>query len=138
MERFYEICKTHQLKITPQRMAVYQAVCDSLIHPSADLIHKKVRERFPNISLDTVNRTLLTLAEVGIIDIVEGHGDARRFDPNLSDHHHFYCLGCNTIFDFYDENLNQIKISKKIQDKYNVISKRVYLKGFCDKCSKKA
>lgn len=136
MERFYEICKTHHLKITPQRVAVYEAVCDSRLHPSADLIHRSVREKFPNISLDTVNRTLLTFADIGIIDIVEGQGDARRFDPNLTEHHHFYCLGCNTIIDFYDEKLNQIKISKAINEKYTIVSKRVYLKGFCDNCVK--
>ena len=138
LKRFYDICKQHHLKITPQRVAVYEAVSDSAIHPSADLIHKRVRETFPNISLDTVNRTLLTFADVGIIDIVEGQGDARRFDPNLDEHHHLYCLGCNTIVDFYDETLNQIKISKAIKEKYTIVSKRVYLKGFCENCSKQA
>ena len=138
MKRFYDICKAKHLKITPQRVAVYEMIKHSKAHPSADLVHKKIKEKFPNISLDTVNRTLLTFTEIGIIDVVEGHGDPRRFDPNLDAHHHFYCLGCNSIIDLFDEELNHIRISENISKKYTITSKRVYLKGFCDKCGERA
>lgn len=131
------MCKEHHLKITPQRVAVYEAVKDSRMHPSADSIHKTVKQKFPNISLDTVNRTLLTLVDAGVIEVVEGEGDARRFDPNLDLHHHFYCLGCNRIFDFFDEKLNQIDVSGTIHSGFKIVSQRVHLRGYCDRCSQK-
>lgn len=135
MEKFYEKCKKHQLKITPQRVAVYQAVRSSLAHPSADVIHKNLKKQFPNISLDTVNRTLITFAKVNIIDVVEGHGDPRRFDPNQEEHHHFYCLSCNQIFDFHDVTIDETSIPEEIRKKFTITGKRICLQGYCEKCS---
>ncbi|MBU1344953.1 MAG: transcriptional repressor [Proteobacteria bacterium] len=135
MELFFTKCKQHHLKITPQRIAVYKALKDAVNHPSADAVHKKIKNEFPNISLDTVNRTLLTFSEINIIAIVEGQGDPRRFDPNLDSHHHFYCLSCNEIFDVYDEALNAIKIPETIENKFTITGKRLCLQGFCNKCN---
>ncbi|WDP90698.1 MAG: transcriptional repressor [Desulfobacter sp.] len=134
MDLFYEQCKAHNLKITPQRVAVYKALSSSLSHPSADQIHKELKKEFPNISLDTVNRTLLTFAKADMIDVVEGHGDPRRFDPNRNPHHHFYCVSCRKIFDFKDDDLDRLPLSPEIENKFTVTGKRVCLTGYCDKC----
>jgi len=136
VEEFYSKCRQHGLKITPQRVAVYRILKLSSHHPSADMIHRELKKEYPNISLDTVNRTLVTFAQIQLIDIVEGQGDPRRFDPNLETHHHFYCLGCNEIFDFYDDRLTNIKLPKAIEKKFNITGKRICLTGFCDKCGK--
>jgi len=61
-------------------MAIYKEVLNWANHPSAEVIYKNLRDVHPNISFDTVNRTLLTLAEMELMQIVEGSGDARRFD----------------------------------------------------------
>jgi Fur family peroxide stress response transcriptional regulator len=76
-------CREAGLKITPQRLAVYKVLLGSAEHPSAEAVFRKAREVLPNISLDTVNRTLLTLSEIGAALVVEGSGDAKRFDGNL-------------------------------------------------------
>ena len=138
MEHFYQTCKAHGLKITPQRMTIYKALKGLKTHPSADIIHKQVCRDFPGISLDTVNRTLLTFSKIGMIDMVEGHGDPRRFDPNLEDHHHFYCLNCNTIFDIYDASRNAISIPKSVERSFKITNKRVCLQGYCRKCQVQA
>lgn len=137
LDAFIERCKHHNLKITPQRIAVYNALIKAKDHPSADVIYQAIKKKFPNISFDTVNRTLLTLSGVGIIDIVEGHGDPRRFDPNTDDHHHFYCIGCGNIIDIYNEEFDGIVIPAEIQRRFTISSKKVVLKGFCDQCKEK-
>ncbi len=134
MDHFYEQCKANNLKITPQRVAVYKVLSSSLSHPSADQIHRELRKEFPNISLDTVNRTLITFAKANMIDVVEGHGDPRRFDPNQESHHHFYCVSCREIFDFHDNTLDTITLSPEIESKFTITGKRICLTGFCDKC----
>ncbi|NIR11159.1 MAG: transcriptional repressor, partial [Candidatus Aminicenantes bacterium] len=88
MEVFQRKCREAGLKVTPQRMAVYKVLIESKQHPSAEMVFRKVREAIPNISLDTVNRTLLTLAEIGAASIVEGTGDVKRFDGKLETHQH--------------------------------------------------
>jgi len=74
MDAFKAMCRKAGLKITPQRMAVYKTLAESTEHPSAKTVFRKVRKIFPNISLDTVNRTLLMLNEIGAAFVVEGSG----------------------------------------------------------------
>ncbi len=131
---FYEKCKRHGLKITPQRTAVYKALMGSRAHPSADAVHQAIKTEFPNISLDTVNRTLITLSDIGVIDVVEGQGGPRRFDPNLELHHHFHCVSCGEITDFYDAALDDVKPPELLEKNCTIIGKRVVFKGYCGKC----
>ncbi len=138
MDRFTQQCKAHGLKITPQRLAVYETLKNSKEHPSADRIHKLLLHSFPNISLDTVNRTLITFARIQMIDVVEGQGDPRRFDPNREDHHHFYCLSCNTIFDFHDPDLEQLLLPESITQTCTITGKRLCLTGYCEDCRQRA
>jgi Fur family peroxide stress response transcriptional regulator len=134
VDRFTQLCRSHGLKVTPQRVAVYKALKKAKDHPCADKIHKQLLADFPNISLDTVNRTLLTFARIKIIDVVEGQGDPRRFDPNLETHHHFYCLSCNAIIDFHDPDLTYVQLPEEITRSFTITGKRLCLTGYCSQC----
>lgn len=136
MNKFYEKCRENHLKITPQRTAVYKALTQSLSHPCAEQILREVRKDFPNISLDTVNRTLLTFAGAGMIDVVEGFGDPRRFDPNQETHHHFYCISCHGIFDFHTDTLDELKLPAEIEESFQITGRRICLTGYCENCLK--
>jgi len=127
-------CKENGLRITPQRCAIYKEILGADDHPSADEVYKSIHIEHPNISYDTVNRTLLTFADVGLVDIVKGQSGPRRFDPNTDSHHHIYCMDCGEIFDFYDEGFDNLRIPSDIQQKYDILGKRVILKGVCKKC----
>ncbi len=134
MNSFQARCRQAGLKVTPQRMAVYKALIESKEHPSADMLYRRVRKILPNISLDTVNRTLLTLAEIGAAFIVEGSGDVKRFDANLQSHQHFKCIKCKRIIDFHHKPFDNIPVPKSISKKFIVLRKTVYLEGVCDSC----
>ena len=125
------------LKVTPQRIAVYKTLIESKEHPSAEMVCQKVRHTFPNISLDTVNRTLITLSEIGAAFIVEGSGDAKRFDGGLENHQHFKCVKCKRIIDFHYKPFDNIKMPTSIRKKFTILRKTVYLEGICDLCQKK-
>ena len=135
VERFIETCRDHQLKITPQRVAIYRALIQSGQHPTADLMFRTVKEEYPNISFDTVNRTLLTFAEIGVVDVVEVFGGPKRFDPDTSDHHHMHCTTCGKIFDFDHDDYANLQVPAKITRQFKVLSKRVVLKGLCKTCT---
>jgi Fur family peroxide stress response transcriptional regulator len=127
-------CRERGLKVTPQRLAVYRMLVESTEHPSAEVVFRKVRETFPSISLDTVNRTLLTLNDMGVAFVVEGSGDAKRFDANLKNHQHFKCVKCRRIIDFHHEAFDSIDIPENLADRFTVLRKTVYLEGYCDLC----
>ena len=47
------------LKLTPQRLAILDYLKENREHPSAEMIFKSVREKFPTISFSTVYNTLV-------------------------------------------------------------------------------
>jgi Fur family peroxide stress response transcriptional regulator len=114
VQLFIETCQRHRLKITPQRVAIYRVLIRSKQHPTADLMFRTVKKDFPNISFDTVNRTLLTFAAIGVVEVVETFGGPKRFDPDTSDHHHLHCVACGRIIDFEYEGYARLEVPKAI------------------------
>ena len=135
LQDFTETCRTHNLKVTPQRMAIYRELVDSTEHPTVDAMFQTVKKEYPNISYDTVSRTMLTFAEIGMVDLVEVYGGAKRFDPNVTDHHHLHCVSCGEILDFHSDQYNNLDIPEEVRQRFRVLSSRVVLKGVCEKCS---
>jgi Fur family transcriptional regulator, peroxide stress response regulator len=127
-------CRQQGLKVTPQRLAVYEVLARSKEHPSADRVFQEVRKSMPHISLDTVNRTLLTLTEIGAAFVVEGSGEVKRFDGNVESHQHFKCIQCRTIVDFHHRSFDQVPVPAELNKGFKVLRKTVYFEGICDQC----
>jgi len=137
LDFFREKCKENNLKITPQRIVIYRELLKSTDHPNAEVLYKRIKKIIPDISLDTVNRTLITFAKIGIVKNVEGYGEPRRYDPNMENHHHFRCVNCNSLIDFDYKPYDDIIIPGDIKKRFSVLNKKVLLEGSCDKCHKK-
>jgi len=108
VERIRDKIANSGLKVTPQRISVYEAIISMDDHPTAEMIRKKVAKKIPSISLGTVYKTLEAFVGKGLIKKIRTEEDVMRYDPVLEKHHHLYCQKSNTIADYYDEQLNQI------------------------------
>ena len=134
METFEEICSRTGLRATPQRREVFRMLAEAKDHPSAEVLWQRVRQVFPNVSLDTVNRTLLTLAEVGAAFVVEGSGDVKRFDGGLEKHQHIKCIKCRRIVDFHHEPFDNIQWPAELGREFKILRSTVYVEGICGRC----
>jgi Fur family peroxide stress response transcriptional regulator len=76
-------------------------------------------------------------AEIGLVDVLSTKGGPRRFDPDMGNHHHFHCIQCGSVIDFYSDEFNNLGIPDHFQDDFIVYTKRVVLNGVCNKCRKK-
>ncbi|MFC1729697.1 Fur family transcriptional regulator [candidate division KSB1 bacterium] len=94
------------LKVTPQRLAVLDAIIKLNNHPTADKITEYVKKHHPNIAQGTVYKILVTFVEKEIVKKVKTDKDIMRYDPILDKHHHLYCFESDRIEDYYDEELN--------------------------------
>jgi len=137
IEILYNICRQKHLKVTPQRVEVYKALKSCSDHPSAEAVYKRVKQVLPNVSFDTVNRTLNTLNEIGAAFVVEGSGDVKRFDGNLDSHQHFKCINCRKIFDFHYDNIENVKIPENLGNSFRILKTTVYVEGLCRMCLEK-
>lgn len=86
--------------MTKQRQVVYEVLTDlGAKHPTASEVYVTAKERMPSISLATVYNCLETLTGAGAIKQVNIDREASRYCPNLQPHAHFFCTGCNDVFD---------------------------------------
>ncbi|MBN2598437.1 transcriptional repressor [Labilibaculum sp.] len=96
------------LKVTPQRIAVLEAIIKLNNHPTADHIIEYIRSKHPNIATATVYKVLDVLVSNELIKKVKTEKDIMRYDAVLERHHHLYCSESSRIEDFNDEELNNI------------------------------
>lgn len=96
------------LKITPQRIAVLEAVCELEGHPTADKIIDFIKQKHPNVATGTVYKTLETFAKKDIVKKVKTEKDVMRYDAVTEKHHHLYCEESDRVEDYYDEELNDL------------------------------
>ena len=55
---FESLCRERGIRVTPQRIAVYRAVARDLSHPTAEAVHRKLKQHFGGMSQATVYRVL--------------------------------------------------------------------------------
>jgi Fur family transcriptional regulator, peroxide stress response regulator len=100
--------KNSNLKVTPQRMAVLEALNNLKNHPAADKIKEYVVKHHPNIAVGTIYKTLETFVKKGLVKKVKTEKDVMRYDAILEKHHHLYCEDTEHIEDFFDNKLNSL------------------------------
>lgn len=97
-----------KLKVTPQRMAILEAVLKLNNHPTAENIIDYIHKYHPNIAAATVYKVLDTFVACGLINRVTTARDVMRYDAVLESHHHIYCSDSDRIEDYKDDDLNRI------------------------------
>ena len=136
-ERFQTVCRDAGLKLTPQRLEIYNELAIARDHPSAEDIFHRVRRRMPTIALDTVYRTLTTFESIGAIARVDVADDRARFDAELGPHHHCVCTRCRSIKDFQWETFDIMGMPKETGAWGRLMDKQVVLRGVCRECLRK-
>ena len=101
-----EKLKEKGLKVTPQRIAIYNAVANLENHPTVENIVDLIKTDYPNISVGTVYKVLNVLVDIGLLKKVKSEKDVMRYDAILEHHHHLYCVDTDRIEDYEDEQLN--------------------------------
>lgn len=137
---FKERLKEKGCKLTTQRRGILDVLienCDK--HLSTEELYALVKERYPEIGLATVYRTVQLFEEMGIIDKLYFDEGCSRYELSHQEehhHHHLICSKCNKVFEVENDLLAEIEAH--IQDKYRfkVTNHKLTFYGFCEACSK--
>jgi len=126
-----------QLRMTNQREIILRELRKSKRHLSADELYDIVKKVMPRISLATVYRNLEILSEAGLIGKLEISGRQKRFDFDVSDHDHIYCVMCHKVdnLDIERKNIDSEQLGATAG--YTITGYRVEIIGICPDCQKK-
>lgn len=92
-------CRERGIKLTPQRIAIFECLVQRGGHPSAEEVYQEVSARHPTLSFATVYNTLELLTELDEVREVIVDELRRRYDLNTEPHHHAVCRQCHRIVD---------------------------------------
>ena len=95
------------IKVTPQRVAVYEAL-HTLGHASADEIIHKVQETAPYISPATIYNTLEKFVQEKLISRLATDGNKMYFDITPTPHVHICSENLSSISDANIQGLQQL------------------------------
>ncbi len=120
---------------TAQREAILTELRTLRSHPTADELYTILRERMPQLSLGTVYRNLEQMSQAGIIRKLEIAGKQKRFDGDISEHHHLRCTGCGAVEDVFNASLDEVGSAlKQLLPELECVGYSLELSGSCRRC----
>jgi len=117
-----------------QRERIYETVCGTKEHPTAQMVYDALRVEMPKLSLGTVYRNLHQMAQEG--RLAELDGPVARFDAELHPHTHVRCSGCGRVADLempYDPTLDRMAESNG----WCIAGHDLMFRGICSACAEK-
>lgn len=122
-----------------KREAIYQAICNTKIHPSADWVYQTLKPQYPDLSLGTVYRNIAQFRKEGRIISVGVVDGQERYDADITPHSHFVCSCCGDVLDIMGDFLSE-ELRDQVSREYNVQvkSSEILFRGICSECQKRA
>lgn len=130
-----QILKEKNLKLTPQRLSIYNMLYNTTEHPTVDTIYKSLIEQNPTMSLATVYKNLDSLKKVGLVTELNIGEDSFRYDANCQSHMHFYCNSCKQVLDVpHTDLINPLKDEIENTLDFDIDREQLFFYGTCSKC----
>lgn len=132
-----EVLRKNGYKVTPQRLAVYEAINHNPTHPNAEAIYKILQPNYPSMSLATVYKTMEIFAKIGVVQVLQCAEDAHRYDYNTTPHAHIRCEKCNCVIDM-DMDQEELRQQAAEQSGFVVNGVSILFVGICLECREKS
>ena len=75
-----QILRSQGFKVTPQRIAIYDALRGHHDHPTAEMLYHTLRPEHPSMSLATVYKTMEIFEKIGLVKILEVGDERAHYD----------------------------------------------------------
>ena len=142
IEKIKQQLQAQQYKLTPQREATLRVLLENEEdHLSAEDVFMLVKQKYPDIGLATVYRTLELLSELHVVEKMNfGDGVARydlRNENNRHHHHHLICVQCHAVEEIMEDWLGPLEDRLEREYNFTVLDHRLDFHGVCRKCKAK-
>jgi Fur family zinc uptake transcriptional regulator len=123
--------KEHNYKLTPQRELILDIMLNQQGYLSVREIYEKVKEVFPQVSIDTVYRNLSLLKDINILNETTIGNNIMYVMRKEIHSHTMRCLKCGKIFELdicpLELWINQIK-------DFEIVDHKIEIVGYCKDC----
>ena len=130
------LLRSKGLRVTPQRLAVLEALHASPTHLSAEEVFEDVRHKLPNVSLATVYNALGELRRVGQLRDLPVSGKVRYDLVARGPHHHLVCERCHRVVDLDAAAFPQPQIPVGQRRGFVILTAEVIFRSICPDCQK--
>ena len=142
-ECFKQILRERGLKVTNQRLLVLETIAERKgEHLTAEEIYELSKEKYPEIGLATIYRTVQVLVDLAVIDKVSFDDGFVRYElgdggkETRHHHHHAICQKCGKVISFEGDLLENLEQALYDSLGFIVTDHEVKLTGYCQECAK--
>ena len=124
-------------RLTPQRLMIASAIENTDDHISAEEIYSQVVDKYPNVNISTIYRTLELLEQLGLVTETDLGGGRVRYHPaDKGHHHHLICQECGAVIDLDETVLSPLKDALLREYEFIADLRHLGIFGCCAKCRK--
>ncbi|MEA1892381.1 MAG: Fur family transcriptional regulator [Campylobacterota bacterium] len=132
MNDYTQILREHNLKATPQRLAIAN-VLDARGHITIESLYEIMLKKFNSISLATIYKNINIMLENSFVQEVKIPHAKSVFELKKTAHSHLVCDTCGEVEDIAIDLSNIIDNVAKT-DNFKIESASLILSGFCKNC----
>lgn len=130
-------------KLTTQRRVIFEILLEQEDqHLSPEEIFDIVKNKYPEIGLATIYRTLQLFEQIGIVYKMNFNDGCYRYEITINEssdqhrHHHLICKECGKIIGVKEDLLNSLEEIVEKQYKFQIIDHSLKFIGICADCRK--
>lgn len=131
------VLRSEGFKVTPQRIAIYEALRGAHNHPTAEMIYHTLRPAHPSMSLATVYKTMEIFEKIGLVKVLEVGDERAHYDWDTDTHSHVRCIRCNKVEDLMGVDSKAISEIAEQGSDYHITGQQITFEGICPECAKK-
>ena len=132
MINYTDELRRHNLKATPQRLAISNAL-HSYGHINIDSLYEMMLKKFNSISLATIYKNVNLMLENSYIQEVKIPQNKSVYELTKSYHSHLVCSKCGEVEDI-KLNMQSVISEASSNSNFEISKTDVVLSGLCIKC----
>jgi len=132
MNNYTNMLREHNLKATPQRIAIIDTIYKSG-HINIDKLYENIKSKFESISLATIYKNINFMIENLLILEVKLPNQKAVYEIVKERHSHLLCIKCEEVLDVY---INEQTIVQEIckEKQFEILQSDLIILGTCKNC----
>ena len=130
--RVAKLCVDKGLKMTEPRKVIAKVLSESKDNPDVESLQSRVRSLDPTISIATVYRTMKLFEDTNIVtkrDFGDGRARYEEIQGDEDHHHHLIDVRTGKVIEFYNEELERLKVKIANDLGYELVDHHLELFG---------